>query len=97
MPEQIQLKDLRVDLRGQRVLRGSGEVALTAQEYALLAALIARRGTPVTRSELLRTAWGWHCEGAATRTVDVHIQHLRKKLGLDREIQTVYRVGYRLS
>ena len=97
MPEQVQLNDIRVDLRGQRVLRAGGEVALTAQEYALLAALIAHRGAPMTRSELLRSAWGWHCDGAATRTVDVHIQHLRKKLGLDREIQTVYRVGYCLS
>ncbi len=97
MPEQIQLKDLRVDLRRRRVLRAGGEVPLTAQEYALLETLIAHRGVPVTRGQLLRLAWGWHCDGAATRTVDVHIQHLRKKLGLDHEIQTVYRVGYRLS
>lgn len=97
VPEQVQLKDMRVDLRTQKVLKAGSEVALTTQEFALLEALISRRGIPVTRKELLRVAWGWRCDDANTRTVDVHIQHLRKKLGLGREIQTVYKVGYRLS
>jgi len=46
--------------------------------------------------DLLHTAWGYPCIGI-TRTVDVHIQHLRHKLGLKQEIQTIYRVGYTLS
>ena len=91
------VKDISVDLAGRRVLRAGGEVPLTSQEYALLEALITHRGALLSRGRLLQLAWGWHCEDAATRTVDVHIQHLRKKLGLDHEIQTVYRRGYRLS
>ena len=46
--------------------------------------------------DLLHTAWGYPSIGI-TRTVDVHIQHLRRKLGLKQEIQTIYRVGYTLS
>ena len=46
--------------------------------------------------ELLTTAWGYEYVGAS-RTVDVHINRLRTKLGLDKEIQTVFKVGYRLN
>lgn len=92
------VKDLRVDLTAHRVLRAGREVALTPQEYALLEALVTHRGAPLSRQELLCLAWGW-CSGAGadTRTVDVHIQHLRKKLDLGQEIKTVYRVGYLLN
>ncbi|MDD6041358.1 MAG: winged helix-turn-helix domain-containing protein, partial [Clostridia bacterium] len=49
---------------------------------------------PVSREQLLRTAWGYQSMGE-TRTVDVHVQRLRKKLGGD-YIETVYKCGYRL-
>ena len=88
--------DVRVDLNGRRVQRAGNEVDLTRQEYALLEALVTHRGAPLTRGQLLALAWGWCCpDDADTRTVDVHIQHLRKKLGL--QIKTVYKVGYLLS
>ncbi len=89
-------KDTRLDLASGRVLRDDSVVPLTRQEYALLAALAENRGCTLSRGRLLQLAWG--CGGdLCTRTVDVHIQHLRKKLGLGREIRTVYRVGYQLS
>ena len=69
-------------------------VELTAQEYALLLALMETPDTPVSREQLLRTAWGYQSMGE-TRTVDVHVQRLRKKLGND-YIETVYKCGYRL-
>ncbi len=98
MPTAITVKDLCIDLRAHCVRRDGGEVPLTPQEYALLEALATHRGRPLSRSALLQLAWGWVLAGeGATRTVDVHIQHLRKKLGLDNEIQTVYKVGYLLS
>ncbi len=98
MATAVTVKDVSIDLRAHRVRRGGGEVPLTPQEYALLEALVTHRGRPLSRGALLELAWGWVLGGeGATRTVDVHIQHLRKKLGLGSEIQTVYKVGYCLS
>ena len=98
MPTAITIKDIDIDLRAHRVRRAGGEVPLTPQEYALLEALAVNRGHPLTRSALLEQAWGWALAAEnATRTVDVHIQKLRRKLGLSQEIQTVYKVGYLLS
>ena len=70
-------------------------VELTAQEFALLVALMEKPDTPVSREQLLREAWGYQSMGE-TRTVDVHIQRLRKKLGGE-YIETVYKCGYRLK
>ena len=80
----------------ERVVHLDGRrVELTAQEYALLGALMEKPDTPVSREQLLRTAWGYQSMGE-TRTVDVHVQRLRKKLGGD-YIETVYKCGYRLK
>ena len=67
---------------------------LTQQEFSLLQELALHVGRALSREELLRDAWGYICPGE-TRTVDVHIQRLRKKLGFSC-IETVYRRGYRL-
>lgn len=72
-----------------------GEICeLTQQEFYLLNELAQNADRPVSREQLLRDAWGYACPGE-TRTVDVHIQRLRKKLGFAC-IETVYRRGYRL-
>lgn len=93
----IQLaKDKSIDLAAHRVLRAGQELTLTPQEYALLETLAVHRGFAVSREELLLTAWGYEYV-VNTRTVDVHIQRLRKKLGLQKQIQTVYKIGYRLN
>ncbi|MCI5565465.1 MAG: winged helix-turn-helix domain-containing protein [Clostridiales bacterium] len=67
---------------------------LTQQEFSLLQELAQNIDRPVSREELLRSAWGYICPGE-TRTVDVHVQRLRKKLGFSC-IETVYRRGYKL-
>ena len=72
------------------------EVALTPQEFMLLGVLVRNRNLALSREKLLQLAWGYDYEGD-TRTVDVHIQKLRKKLGFEDRIQTVYKLGYRLS
>ena len=96
-PEQpFCLHGLRVDLPAHRVCRGRQEITLTPQEYALLEALVINHDLAMTREQLLSIAWGYDYEGE-TRTVDVHINRLRRKLDLSREIQTVYKVGYRLD
>ena len=76
--------------------REGAEIPLKPQEYALLEVLVRNRNLALSREKLLELAWGYDYEGD-TRTVDVHVQRLRKKLGWEKELQTVYKLGYRLS
>lgn len=89
-------KDLNIDWKTRAVTREGKTIPLTPREFTLLQVLYDHRGRTMSRDDLLYTVWGYPCCGM-TRTVDVHIQHLRRKLGLEQEIQTVYRVGYTLS
>ena len=86
---------LFVDFEGRRVLRDGQEVQLTAMEFDLLAMLVRRRNVAMSREELLFGVWGYGYAGE-TRTVDVHIQRLRGKIGAE-YIETVYKYGYRFS
>ena len=86
-------REISVDETAQVALLNGRRVELTAQEMALLLALMNQPDTPVSREQLLREAWGYQSMGE-TRTVDVHVQRLRKKLGED-WIETVYKCGYR--
>ena len=84
----------RVEFGTRRAYRAGREVPLTPQEFALLEALVRNRNLALSRDQLLELAWGYDYEGDA-RIVDVHIQRLRKKLGLEKQIETVYKLGYR--
>jgi len=92
--------EIEIDLDGVEVRRGGEPVPLGALEFELLRYLVERRGTVVTREELLRRVWGFH-RAPATRTVDVHVAWLRAKLERDRaaprHIRTVRGVGYRFD
>ena len=82
---------------GRREVRGpDGEVALTTQEFDLLAYLAMNQGLALTRRQLLDGAWG-HDWFGDDRTVDVHVRQLRKKLGDALPLATVRGVGYRLA
>lgn len=85
---------LYLDLEQKAASLDGKPLALTAQEFALLVALMQSPDTAISRQELLKNAWGYLAVGQ-TRTVDVHVQRLRRKLGNDR-IETVYKQGYRL-
>jgi two-component system phosphate regulon response regulator PhoB len=86
---------LRIDNAGHRVWVGEQEVSLTALEFRLLTTLMNRRGRVQTRDALLHDVWG-HTPGLPTRTVDTHIQRLRKKLSDASDyIETLRGVGYR--
>lgn len=85
---------IRFDSR--QVLLNGEVVDCTPKEYDLLEALVLNRNIALSREKLLSLAWGYDYEGD-TRTVDVHIQKLRKKLGLEERIKTVYKLGYRLE
>jgi DNA-binding response OmpR family regulator len=87
--------------RSTRVVRRAGAVvALTPKEYDLLAALLDRKGAVAARLELLREVWGYR-EEVASRTVDIHVAELRRKLeprpAEPRHILTVWKVGYRFE
>ena len=87
--------ELTIDYDGHRVRVGEDEVPLTRMEFSLLSALARNRGRVLTRDHLLESVWGYEYYGG-TRTVDVHVRRLRKKLGHEGDrIETVFGVGYR--
>ena len=92
----IALGGLEVDLR-RREARQAGEVvALTTREFDLLAFLANNVGLALSRQQLLDGVWGTDWYGDE-RTVDVHVAQLRKKLGSDLPLATVWGVGYRFG
>lgn len=81
----------------RRIAKVEGvEVEMTPQEFALLEVLITNQNIALSREKLLTLAWGYDYIGES-RTVDVHIQKLRKKLKLTDCIKTVYKMGYRFE
>lgn len=86
---------LRLDTERREATLDGEQLILTAQEFSLLHALMRSPDAALSREELLRTAWGYQGIGE-TRTVDVHVQRLRRKLGPSC-IETVYKHGYRLK
>ncbi len=90
------LGDVKVDLKNYKVYRENEEINITKQEFELLKALILNKNITLTREKLLNAAWGWDYDGEE-RTVDVHIQRLRKKLRWESYIKTIYKIGYRLE
>lgn len=90
------LAGVEVDMVSQKVVREGIEVFLTPQEWALLEVLIRNVNIALSRDKLLNMAWGYDFDGDA-RTVDVHIVKLRKKLGWEEQIKTLYKLGYRLE
>ena len=78
------------------VTRNGNLVGLTAKEYGLLTELILHKNVALSRAQLYETVWNELYTGE-TRTLDCHIQRLRKKLKWEDRIKTVFRVGYRLE
>jgi two-component system alkaline phosphatase synthesis response regulator PhoP len=92
----IQVGDLSMDLETREILVGGRSADLRAQEFDLLAVLAGKPGRVFTREQLLQQAWGIDFYGQ-TRTVDVHVAQVRKKLAAGNvRIETVTGVGYRL-
>ena len=92
----IEIGACRIELDTRRVWSNGQEISLKPQEFSLLEVLVRNRNLALSREKLLELAWGFDYEGD-TRTVDVHIQRLRKKLNMEQQIETVYKLGYRLS
>jgi DNA-binding response OmpR family regulator len=91
----VQVGDLEVDLRARRTTVAGEDVELTRKEFDLLALLVSDPGAVRTRQEILESVWDAHWYGP-TKTLDVHIAALRKKLGDPGLIETVRGVGFRI-
>lgn len=92
----LRLGDLTIDPSGRDVTVGGKPVKLRTKEFDLLLTLAENRGTVLTREKLLDLVWGYDYLGQ-TRTIDVHVAHLRKVLlGSRVSIETITGVGYKL-
>jgi DNA-binding response OmpR family regulator len=95
--EVIELGDLRIDVARHEVKIGGRPVTLRTREFALLLTFAQNAGIVFSREKLLESVWGYDYYGE-TRTVDVHVNHLRDKLeGSGVRIETVRGIGYRLK
>ena len=93
---QIKHGDLVVDAGRREVKVGDEEIQLAPKEFDLLWELLDHRGLVLTRDQLLERVWGYTFAGD-TRTVDVHVRQLRRKLGDASPIVTVWGVGYKVA
>ena len=87
---------VKADLQSGKVFLNEEEIVLTKREFELLKMLILNKNITLTREQLLNGAWEWDYDGDE-RTVDIHIQRLRKKLNWESYIKTIYKTGYRLE
>ncbi len=94
--DQLTFQSLQIQIGSRKVLVKGEPVELTATEFDLLAALAEHKGLVLSRERLLEHVWGGDYFGEL-RVVDVHIGHIRHKLGDDRYIATVRGVGYRFG
>ncbi len=94
--ETIRHGDLFVDAGRREVKVGDEEIQLAPKEFDLLWELLDHRGLVLTRDQLLERVWGYTFAGD-TRTVDVHVRQLRRKLGEASPIVTVWGVGYKVG
>jgi two-component system response regulator MtrA len=92
--------DVEIDTAGRRALRDGRVIPLTPREFDLLLALVQQPGVALSRATLLRDVWG-HAPDIQTRTVDLHVAELRRKLepvpAAPRHIVTVFKTGYRFD
>ncbi len=98
--EELTAKDVRMDLAAHRAFQGERELHLTAKEFELLRVLVRDAGSVVSREQLMREVWDSDPTGS-TKTLDMHVSWLRRKLGDDandpRYISTVRGMGFRFE
>ncbi|ACZ31613.1 two component transcriptional regulator, winged helix family [Xylanimonas cellulosilytica DSM 15894] len=98
--EELRAQDVRVDVSAHRAFQGDRELHLTTKEFDLLKVLVANAGSVVVRDTLMRDVWGSDPVGS-TKTLDMHVSWLRRKLGDDanapRYVSTVRGLGFRFE
>lgn len=92
----LEVFDVVIDTASRSVTQNGEEIPLTMKEFDLLLLLARNRNIALYRENIYETVWGGEYMGQS-RTVDLHIQRLKKKLNWDKEISAVYKVGYRLE
>lgn len=92
----LEIFDIVIDTASRAVTRNGVQIPLTMKEFDLLLLLARNRNIALYRETIYETVWGGEY-GGQSRTVDLHIQRLKKKLNWDNEISAVYKVGYRLE
>ena len=92
----IAVDDVVVDTQSRVVTKGGEPVSLTAKEYNLLILFLQNKNIALYRDRIYERVWGEEFLGDS-RTEDLHIQRMRKKLGLEKRLVAVYKVGYRLE
>lgn len=97
-PHVYEDEHLSVDFRQRAAALDQQTITLTRKEYDLLALLVEHAGEIIPREALLMRVWGYNSE-IRTRTLDVHIRRLRRKLGVYAEqyIETIFGIGYRFQ
>jgi two-component system alkaline phosphatase synthesis response regulator PhoP len=92
----LRIKDITIDLENHSVSQCGEDVALKPLEFDLLVMLVKYKNRTIPRERLLNEIWGVDFIGG-TRTVDVHIAQIRKKLNLHEELKSIPKIGYRLE
>ena len=92
----ITLGDVEIDVEARRVKRGGSPVSLTSKEFDLMLLFVENRNVALFRENLYERVWDDEYF-ANSRTLDLHVQRLRRKLGWEKNLVAVYKVGYRLE
>lgn len=88
--------DVAVDLDARKVIKGGAEVELTNKEFGLLVLFLKNKNVALFRETIYERVWEGEYDGDS-RTIDLHVQRLRKKMGWEDRLVAVYKVGYRLE
>ncbi len=91
----LKLFNIEIDTDSRTVFQDGREVDLTTKEYELLLLFLRNKNRALYRETIYENVWGGEYSGTG-RTVDLHVQRLKKKLGLEDHITAIYKVGYRL-
>ncbi|MBO5210203.1 MAG: response regulator transcription factor [Lachnospiraceae bacterium] len=94
--KKLVIGDVEIDIEARRVMRGGSPVALTSKEFDLLLLFAENKNVALFRENLYERVWDDEYY-ANSRTLDLHVQRLRKKLGLEKNLVAVYKIGYRLE
>ena len=92
---QLRFLNIDIDTDSRTVLQDGHPVDLTTKEYELLLLFLRNKNRALYRETIYENVWGGEYSGTG-RTVDLHVQRLKKKLGLEEHIVAIYKVGYRL-
>ena len=94
--DKIQIDDVVIDISSRTVMREKEQISLTMKEYELLLLFARNPNIALYRETIYENVWGSNYMGDS-RTVDLHVQRLRKKMNWEDKIKAVYKVGYRLE